>query len=459
MKALQRLVVVLVMVLALATAGAASNYTILDLGTLPGGNSSQALGINDSGKIVGWSDWLGYVHGCTWWGEDRTISELGGPDSSATGVNDSGEIVGWSGTTDGYLFHAWLWQDGTIIDLGMLPGENSSQANGINDSGQIVGFSGTSSGNSYACLWQDGTITDLGTLPGGGSSEAWGINNSGQIVGYAYTSSGSWHACLWEPTQHLEAVDPLQGIPSLSNLVTHAGGLVSPDADLSLLPNLVQQLATQGRRVSGAAADGATRVLLRARLAGRGSVTFSLYDPAAPGGGPVEPGTLTDIAGNKSGAYGVAVEADAVSATDGYYAFALYQAPDGCPGMDRDGLSFDIWATFTDEHGDTSQLGPLTLFLYQPPVLLLHGLWSNPSMWGPFPLITDDRFPVVLAPLYPGAGPFTTTSREMKQWARNACAAMRTRGWASSRVDIIGHSMGGLVARHLASQTNWSEPL
>jgi probable HAF family extracellular repeat protein len=206
-------------------------YSVINLGTLPGGSSSEATGINNSGQVVGSSDSSSGTRAFLYSG--GTMSNLGTlpgiNNSYATGINNSGQVVGNSfpGAS-----HAFLYSGGTIIALGMLPGGfysyatginnsgqvvgysvdrinnngraflysggtmialpipdiNNSGAIGINNSGQVVGYSDSSSGNR-AFLYSGGTITDLGVLPGDISSIATGINDSGQVVGYSNRSS------------------------------------------------------------------------------------------------------------------------------------------------------------------------------------------------------------------------------------------------------------------------------
>ena len=75
-------------------------YAVTDLGTLPGGASSNAYGINDVGQVVG-----------------------------------SSEVAGGAG-------HAFRWTPTTLLqDLGTLPGGSGSQASGINVCGLIAGQS------------------------------------------------------------------------------------------------------------------------------------------------------------------------------------------------------------------------------------------------------------------------------------------------------------------------------
>ncbi len=137
-------------------------YAVTDLGTLPGGSSSFAYGINNSGQIVG--------------------------DAYANGTA---------------LQHAFLYSGGSMQDLGTLGGQES-YAYGINDSGLIVGYSDISDGGDDAFLYNHGTMEDLNNLIASDSGwtleEATGINVSGQICGYGMNPSGQTDAFLLTPT-------------------------------------------------------------------------------------------------------------------------------------------------------------------------------------------------------------------------------------------------------------------
>jgi probable HAF family extracellular repeat protein len=126
-----------------------------------------------------------------------TIADLGalpgGVASAALGVNDAGDIVGWSAPADG-AHHAVLWHNGTIIDLGMLAGGTTSEAYAINQSGQVVGFSDGPGFSSHATVWSASppyAVTDVGTLPTGTASSAHGLNSLGQVVGKSLTTFGN----------------------------------------------------------------------------------------------------------------------------------------------------------------------------------------------------------------------------------------------------------------------------
>ena len=96
----------------------------------------------------------------------------GGNDSVALGINNSGQVVGRSSSFDGD--RAVLWEAGNIASLGILPdGSGRSQATAINDAGQITGWSDTTKGASHAFLFQSGTMADLGTFPNGFTNQKW----------------------------------------------------------------------------------------------------------------------------------------------------------------------------------------------------------------------------------------------------------------------------------------------
>jgi probable HAF family extracellular repeat protein len=108
-------VVLVSMVLALLIGAqpASAQLSITDLGTLPGGDSSVAFGINNRGQVVG----------------------------SSTAA--SGE----------FRDHAFVWENGKMTDLGTLPGAGDSVAFDINDRGQVVGWSTLASDPGHAVLW------------------------------------------------------------------------------------------------------------------------------------------------------------------------------------------------------------------------------------------------------------------------------------------------------------------
>lgn len=128
----------------------------VDLGTLPGYVSNQALGINDSGTVFG----------------------------QATNVDGQSRAVRWD-------------PDGAITDLGILGGYFRSEATDIDDDGWTVGTVSTADGQTQAVRWdRDGLVGGIGGLPGTGWALAVAINGAGTVTGQS-SVDGDRHAVLW----------------------------------------------------------------------------------------------------------------------------------------------------------------------------------------------------------------------------------------------------------------------
>jgi probable HAF family extracellular repeat protein len=198
-----------------------------DLGTIAGTVSAtgRAWAINQGGQVAGLStNTLGTSQATLWSGGTITnLTSLGDGTrfSQALGINDSGVVVGSSSTgqTVGQLIgttsttsitRAFTWNSGVIAELAPFnlyaPGNTGpttnyhSVANEINMSGLIVGNSQRIAGAAaVATLWQNGVAIDLNTLiaPGSGWNllSAEGINDAGDIVGFG-TFQGSSRAFL-----------------------------------------------------------------------------------------------------------------------------------------------------------------------------------------------------------------------------------------------------------------------
>jgi probable HAF family extracellular repeat protein len=138
----------------------------------PGTTYTLALGINDTGQIVGYysdgSREHGFLRNAA--GAYMTFDYPGSSSTSVSGINDLGQIVG--AYSDGTGAHSFLYSNGVFTTLPDIAGFG---AYGINDIGQIVGTSGV--------LNPDGSFTPIAG-PGYIHTVSVGINDSGQVVGY-----------------------------------------------------------------------------------------------------------------------------------------------------------------------------------------------------------------------------------------------------------------------------------
>ncbi len=188
-----------------------------DLGTLPEGTNSTAIGIDGAGQvIVGVADITTTVdpvtgfpdqHAALWQG--GTIHDLGslGGNSAAFTTNGS-SVVGDSYLQDNTTFHPTLWAGGHLTDLGVLSGDINGQATGINSDGLIVGNSGSATEALHALLWHGSTLLDLNRLIPAASgwqlTAAYSINDRGQIAGWG-TIDGQTHGFVLTPTRNAAA--------------------------------------------------------------------------------------------------------------------------------------------------------------------------------------------------------------------------------------------------------------
>jgi probable HAF family extracellular repeat protein len=119
-----------------------------------GGKNSEARNLNKNGDVVGDADLPGgKSHACLWKnGKAVDLGTLPGDDTSrALYVNDSDEVVGVSGFKT-----AFLWKDGQMYKLQdiMDPKPNwvPAQATVINNKGQIAGWGTNENGRVYGFL-------------------------------------------------------------------------------------------------------------------------------------------------------------------------------------------------------------------------------------------------------------------------------------------------------------------
>ena len=200
---------------ALAIAQPAPHYTVTDLGTFPGGNSSAGYGINNEGWVTGCSNLVanGPQRAFLWYsfGPLIDLGTLSGPGSCADGPNALGDAAITSSTskTDpngedfcpgigpGHQCFAAVWKNGRLTALPTLAGGNNAKAFWLNNQRQVVGFSengirdatcapGTPSQvlRFEAVIWgPNGEIQELRPLKDDTVGFAWGINDTGQAVG------------------------------------------------------------------------------------------------------------------------------------------------------------------------------------------------------------------------------------------------------------------------------------
>lgn len=183
-----------------------AEYEVVDLGTL-GGNSSEALGVNDRSQVIGWAkDSDGRIQAFLW--QDNSMSGLGflpgGTASVAMAINNLGDITGYAYVSP-TNFHSFLYSTGTMTSIGTW-GSANSRGRAINDQCVIAGSSPPSNkptiNSSFS--WKDSQFVEIPAYVNGNSCDAFGINQDGLVSGvtFIYSPNPRWWAYVWANTNN-----------------------------------------------------------------------------------------------------------------------------------------------------------------------------------------------------------------------------------------------------------------
>jgi probable HAF family extracellular repeat protein len=175
-------------------------------------------------------------------GQQYTITDLGslaGGDTSATAINNNGQVVGWSAVNAGSFFQGFLWT-GTagMVQIGPAPNAQSGyyQPYSLNNTGTAVGRALSLTSGDYASsfdLTHPGSMIAVGTgIPG----HANGINNAGQIVGTSFYPNGGFpYAFLWSSSSSLVNLSAQLSLPnnavSSGDAINNKGQVIINAAD------------------------------------------------------------------------------------------------------------------------------------------------------------------------------------------------------------------------------------
>jgi pimeloyl-ACP methyl ester carboxylesterase len=415
--------------------------------------------------------------------------------SQADAVNASGEVVGFSGnqawggwgacgpsttaTTAGgvppFIGHAFMMRSGgssgDMVDLGEPAGgtgtDNYSEATAVNDSGEIAVNAMDNSGIVHGYLYDDGTFTNVGSL--GGSTWMYGINSAGDMVGESLADDGVPRAVAYLNGRliDLNSLLPagsgwfLETAHGINNNMEVAGtGVINGSQHafrMELCAVCITGVQTQTQSVGTgdwvAVPDNTTYDgnVLRFAVA----VTNRTADP-------------------QNALLQFTDQYDGVELPDSTRTVAL--APGATTTVTYDwnttGLAWSgglptadhpIQLQLTDGNsGSSTQTIHVTIA--PRPVILVHGLWSNYATWSKYQsfltavnpywrayAVGDGQAPGTLNTgslsnlLHPwSAAPYTIGQNAQILAQYIAGVRDATNAW---HVDIVGHSMGGLISR------------
>ena len=282
------------------------------------------------------------------------------------------------------------------------------------------------------------------------------------------------------PTCGALLIDPVKsGLLQGPAVTSNEGSILNPNPPMPVVP------------VQGVSADGVTQVIVAIATANLGdSVQLNLINDAnSPSSSSAQDGGLTTLGGSISSlSNSVGVTADTTTSI-GPTAFALYVAPTnyarGTQNFPQDNTTVQRGVSLqticlTSGGGSPSSPTNTPVTIMRPPVVLVHGLWSNWSVWDNFAptgtseselwsLITPGTNQVFeinydqnvnnVTSTTPSYFPAPQTVRGSSLgFAYNAQALLPVTlnnissfatffDVAAVQADVVGHSMGGNIAR------------
>ena len=204
----------------------------------------------------------------------------------------------------------------------------------------------------------------------------------------------------------------------------------------------------EGESRTGVIADGVTKLIFKYRVDSPEVVRFELSSKEGAVRAPGEP----DFSFRATSVPRIGLDGE-------YYAFAIYEAPEISESVLGNGLPFESISVSVDR--DSGLFESIVLELQRPPVLLVHGLWDSEAGWDWFaPRLSDLGFDVFRVS-YPNFSSFhpeipipvnLPVSAVADRIVNHVLPSMRDAGIAATQVDVISHSLGGLVTRAYSQQ-------
>ncbi|MBR0168982.1 MAG: hypothetical protein IJQ08_09935, partial [Synergistaceae bacterium] len=211
----------------------------------------------------------------------------------------------------------------------------------------------------------------------------------------------------------------------------------------------ISGLSSRDYGKTGLVADGNSRLILRYKSSKPGNVTFSVS--------PVISGSRLELFANRQE---ITAPVSTVSTSNGYQVSAVFVAPEAWPEIiTYPRGSFTVTATFAPSDGGAATTETLNLTLQAAPVVLIHGAFGdnermfgyatgkNTGVWRKL----ENAGLTVASWNYDGTKSpkalISSNTNGLAQLISDTLNKLNADGIAATRVDLVTHSTGGLMAR------------
>jgi len=371
---------------------------------------------------------------------------------------------------------------------------NQDQAGNI--TGSVTGLPGNASGDPpcFAAEPVSGAVTGSNAFSFSAAMEG-GDNECEQVwsVDATMTSDTVASVVLKVFESSDESEPPIPDVPGTMTRNTIPIKLIDPVAssliDGTTVTEDVDAIAGANPiYVSGAAADGVTQVIVEVTQVQPGdSVQLTLVNESGQQDSTANDGGLIPLGGDPAGA--ASTLTFQAQNTNPPMAIALWVAPTNFSRGSQDAtalqrsLTIQAQDTNTTNNGSSSASGSQPVALVRPPVVLIHGLWSsgqgtwggfnpvigpNASLWAQMkPQPADYSQPIQVTATNPSYSNLTSVTAAALGFSFNAPNVLLqlqnyinnygvNNNVAAVQADVVGHSMGGDIARTMAGLSNFT---
>jgi pimeloyl-ACP methyl ester carboxylesterase len=261
---------------------------------------------------------------------------------------------------------------------------------------------------------------------------------------------GRWEASVWDTHKTEDIVD--------YNALGRANVCYDPVNSPALNADTLTKTKC-GKAPDAVAADGSSRLLMRLKAGMKGTACFKIVDGYLP-----DPG-LTDPLNSETIATDLPLGSD-------HWAFGTYLAPKSF-GVNETSREVEVEIAFTPDAAIAGRTNTTyarrKITIKRPPVVLVHGVWSNAGTWSkgytsPTPtggwLVGQMDYSCNAGSPCTDAASFSNpkTLAKLKEDISKTVKESRGQGTAATKVDIVAHSMGGLVTRTMIAGSTYRRP-